>query len=164
MIFWTVDIITISCNIKIVWIDHFSNRTWYSTKNFQNHFKKILNDYHQKYSEKFESKLKLIVIIKALLSQWIRNEHKKIKQLIQDVLNKMKAKMKKNDRIRSKKIRLLIFSIDIKERKYDQIRLKNSDSLTFKLKIFNQNENVSMRSKIVFQRKKIMLRFYLLFW
>jgi hypothetical protein len=78
-------------------------------------------------------------------------------------LNKMKAKMKKNDRIRSKKIRLLIFSIDIKERKYDQIRLKNSDSLTFKLKIFNQNENVSMRSKIVFQRKKIMLRFYLLF-
>jgi cytochrome c oxidase assembly factor CtaG len=31
-----------------------------------------------------------------------KNEHKKAKQLIQDVLNKMKAKMKENDRMRSK--------------------------------------------------------------
>jgi hypothetical protein len=88
---------------KIAWIDHFSDRAWYSTKNFQNHLKEILNDYHQRYSKKFESELRLIVIIEAMLSQWIRNEHKEVKQLIQDVLDKMKAKMKKNNRKRSNK-------------------------------------------------------------
>jgi hypothetical protein len=39
------------------------------------------------------------------------------------------------------KIRLLILSIDIKRRKYVQIRLKNSDSFNFELKISNQNES-----------------------
>jgi hypothetical protein len=38
-----------------------------------------------------------------MLSQWIKDEHKKAKQLIQDVLNKMKAKMKENDRKRFNK-------------------------------------------------------------
>jgi hypothetical protein len=38
-----------------------------------------------------------------MLSQWIRDEHREAKQLIQDVLNKMKAKMKENDRKRSSK-------------------------------------------------------------
>jgi hypothetical protein len=88
---------------KIVWTDHFSDKAWYSTENFQNHSKKILNDYHQKYSEKFDSTLRLIVIIEAMLSQWMKNEHKKTKQLIQEVLNEMKAKMKKNDRKRFNK-------------------------------------------------------------
>jgi hypothetical protein len=92
---------------KIAWIDHLSDRAWYSAENFQNHSKEILNDYHQRYSEKFESKLRLIVIIEAMLSQWIRNEHKETKQLIQDVLNKMKAKMKENDRMRSKESLLI---------------------------------------------------------
>jgi predicted metal-dependent hydrolase len=67
---------------RIAWIDHFSNRAWYSTKNFQNHSKKILNDYHRRYFTKFKSNLRLIAIIEAMLSQWIKNEHKKIKQLI----------------------------------------------------------------------------------
>jgi hypothetical protein len=88
---------------KIAWTDHFSDRAWYSAENFQNHSKEILNDYHQRYSEKFDSTLKLIVIIEAMLSQWIRDEHKEVKQLIQDVLNEMKAKMKENDRKRSNK-------------------------------------------------------------
>jgi hypothetical protein len=35
----------------------------------------------------------MIVIIETMLSQWIKNEHKKAKQLIQDVFNKMKANM-----------------------------------------------------------------------
>jgi iron-sulfur cluster repair protein YtfE (RIC family) len=86
---------------KIVWTDHFSDRAWYSTENFE-HFKNILKNYHQRYSEKFESKLRLIVIIETILSQWIRDEHKEAKQLIQDVLNEMKAKMKENERMRSK--------------------------------------------------------------
>jgi hypothetical protein len=87
---------------RIVWIDHFSDRAWYSTENFE-HFKNILKNYHQRYSEKFESELRLVVIIETMLSQWIRDEHKKVKQLIQNVLNKMKAKMKENDRKRSNK-------------------------------------------------------------
>jgi hypothetical protein len=41
---------------KVAWIDHFSDRAWYSTENFQNHSKEILNDYHQRYFKKFESK------------------------------------------------------------------------------------------------------------
>jgi hypothetical protein len=124
---------------KVVWSDHFSDRAWYSAENFE-HFKNILKNYHQRYSEKFESELRLMIIIDAMLSKWIRNEHKKAKQLIQNVLNKIKAKIKENDRMRSKKIRLLIFSIDTKKRKYVRIQLKNSDSLKFELKIFNQNE------------------------
>jgi hypothetical protein len=88
---------------RVAWIDHLSDRAWYSTENFQNHSKKILNDYHRRYLSKLGSDLRLIVIIEAMLSQWIRNEHKKAKQLIQDVFNRMKAKMKKNDRKRSNK-------------------------------------------------------------
>ncbi len=41
---------------KVAWMDHFSDRAWYSTENFQNHSKEILNDYHQRYFKKFESK------------------------------------------------------------------------------------------------------------
>jgi hypothetical protein len=48
---------------RVVWIDHLSDRAWYSAENFQNHSKEILNDYHQRYSEKSESELRLIVII-----------------------------------------------------------------------------------------------------
>jgi hypothetical protein len=88
---------------KIVWIDHFSDRAWYLAENFQNHSKEILNDYHQRYSTKLESKMQLIAIIETMLSEWIKNEHKEAKQLIQNVLNKMKSKMKKNDRKRFSK-------------------------------------------------------------
>ncbi len=45
--------------------------------------------------------MKLIVIIDAMLSQRIKNEHKEAKQLIQNVLNKMKANM--NDQKRFNK-------------------------------------------------------------
>jgi hypothetical protein len=91
---------------RIVWIDHFSNRAWYSAKNFK-HFKNILKDYHQRYSTKFESKLRLMIIIDAMLSQWIWNEYKKAKQFVQNVLNKMKTKMKKNTRMRLKENSLI---------------------------------------------------------
>ncbi len=88
---------------KIVWIDHSSDKAWYSKENFQKRFKDILNDYQRRYFSKFESDLRLIVIIETMLSQWIKNEHKEAKQLIQNVLNRMKAKMKENDRKRSSK-------------------------------------------------------------
>jgi lysyl-tRNA synthetase class I len=87
---------------RIIWIDHSSNKAWYFAENFQNHSKEILNDYHQKYFAKLESKMRLIIIIETMLSQWIKNEHKKTKQLIQDVFNKMKTKTN-NDRKRFNK-------------------------------------------------------------
>ncbi len=86
---------------KIAWIDHFLNRAWYSAENFQNHSKEILNNYHRTYSQKIESNLRLIIIIEAMLLQWIKNEHKKAKQLIQNVFNKMKTNM--NDQKRFNK-------------------------------------------------------------
>jgi hypothetical protein len=88
---------------RVVWIDHFSDKTWYSEENFQKHFKEILNDYHRRYLSKLESNLRLIVIIDAMLSKWIREKHKEAKQLIQNVLNRMKTKMKENDRKRFSK-------------------------------------------------------------
>jgi hypothetical protein len=96
---------------RIAWTDHSSDRAWYSAENFQNNSKEILNDYHQRYSVKFESKMRLIVIIQTMLSQWIKDEHKEAKQLIQDILNRMKAKMKENNRMRSKES-LLINTFD----------------------------------------------------
>jgi predicted metal-dependent hydrolase len=88
---------------KIAWTNHASNRTWYSAKNFLNHSKEILDDYYRRYFIKFELKMRRIAIIKAILSQWIKKKHKKTKQLIQNVLNRMKTKMKKNDRKRFNK-------------------------------------------------------------
>jgi hypothetical protein len=86
---------------RVAWIDHSSDRAWYSAENFD-HFKNILEYYHRRYSEKLDSTLRLLATIEAMLSQWIREKHKKAKQLVQDVLNKMKAKMKENDRMRSR--------------------------------------------------------------
>jgi hypothetical protein len=40
------------------------------------------------------------------------------------------------------KVRLLILSIDTKERKYVRIQLENSDSLKFEFKIFNQIKTI----------------------
>jgi hypothetical protein len=48
---------------RIAWIDHSSNRAWYSAENFQNHSKEILDDYHRRYLTKSESDLRLIAII-----------------------------------------------------------------------------------------------------
>jgi hypothetical protein len=87
---------------RIVWIDHSSDRTWYSTKNFE-HSKNILADFHQRYFQKSESDLRMIVIIETMLSQWIKDEHKETKQLIQNVFNRMKAEMKESDRKRINK-------------------------------------------------------------
>jgi competence CoiA-like predicted nuclease len=85
---------------KIAWINHSSNKAWYSAENFE-HFKNILENYHQRYSEKLDSTLRLIVIIETMLSQWIKHKHKKAKQLIQNVFNKMKTNM--NDQKRFNK-------------------------------------------------------------
>jgi predicted metal-dependent hydrolase len=81
---------------RIVWIDHFSNKAWYSAENFSNHSKNILIEYHQKYSNKSKSKLRLIASITSMIDPfyWLQQA----KNLVKDTLNKMQAKMKKDDR------------------------------------------------------------------
>ncbi len=79
---------------KIVWIDHSLNKVWYSTKNFQNHSKKVLNDYHQRYLNKSKSTLRLITLITLMTKHfyWLQQA----KNLIKDILNKIRTKIKKN--------------------------------------------------------------------
>jgi hypothetical protein len=81
---------------RIVWIDHFSDRAWYSAENFQNHSKNILIEYHQKYSDKSESELRLIASIASMIDHfyWLQQA----KNLVKNILNKMQAKMKKDNR------------------------------------------------------------------
>ncbi len=52
---------------KVVWIDHFSNRAWYLTENFQNHSKKFINNYHQRYSNKSKFALKIVHIANVII-------------------------------------------------------------------------------------------------
>jgi hypothetical protein len=54
-----------------------------------------------------------------------------------------------------KKIRLLILSIDIKKRKYVQIRLENSDSFNFRSEISNLNENNALGDRISKERDSV---------
>jgi predicted metal-dependent hydrolase len=81
---------------KVVWTDHSSNRAWYFAENFQKHSKEILIDYHQRYSNKSKSKLRLIALIASMTDHfyWLQQA----KNLVKDILNKMQAKMKKDNR------------------------------------------------------------------
>ncbi len=79
---------------KVVWIDHSSDRAWYFAENFQKHSKKIFIDYHQRYSDKSESKLRLIALITSMIDHfyWLQQA----KNLVKNTLNKMQTKMKDN--------------------------------------------------------------------
>jgi hypothetical protein len=80
---------------KVAWTDHSSDRAWYSAKNFQDHSKEILNDYHQRYSDKSESKLRLMTSITSMIDHfyWLQQA----KNLVEDILNKMQTNMKRDD-------------------------------------------------------------------
>jgi predicted metal-dependent hydrolase len=79
---------------KVVWIDHSSDRAWYFAENFQKHLKEILIDYHQRYSNKSESELRLIASIASMTDHfyWLQQA----KNLVKNTLNKMQTKMKDN--------------------------------------------------------------------
>jgi hypothetical protein len=81
---------------KVVWTDHSSDRAWYFAENFQKHSKEILIDYHQRYLDKSESELRLIASIASMTDHfyWLQQA----KNLVKDTLNKMQAKMKKDNR------------------------------------------------------------------
>jgi hypothetical protein len=80
---------------RVIWIDHFSDRAWYSAENFE-HSAEVVDDYHRRYSNKSESQLRLIASIASMTDHfyWLQQA----KNLVKDTLNRMQAKMKKNDR------------------------------------------------------------------
>jgi hypothetical protein len=81
---------------RVEWTGHSSDRAWYPAENFQKHSREILNDYHQRYSDKSESELRLIASIASMTDHfyWLQQA----KNLVKDILNKMQAEMKRDDR------------------------------------------------------------------
>jgi hypothetical protein len=67
---------------KIRWVEHFSDRKWYSTENFD-HAKEIVTDYHDRYSNKFESQLIIVALIINRYTDWLHQNIKNAKELIQ---------------------------------------------------------------------------------
>jgi hypothetical protein len=87
-------------NVK--WVKHSSDRKWYSIENFEN-AKKIVADYHQRYFDKSNSHfLAIQSLFISLMTHflnsfsWARKDIQKTKNIIKNILNKMKIKMKFN--------------------------------------------------------------------
>ncbi len=85
---------------KIKWVKHSSNRKWYSIENFEN-AKDIVTNYHQRYLDKsnfhsFARQVLFISLMTHLINSfnWAQKSIQKIKNLIENILNKMKQKMK----------------------------------------------------------------------
>jgi hypothetical protein len=106
---------------KIRWVEHSFNRKWYSTENFD-HAKKIVTDYHNRYSNKLESQSIIVALIIDRYIDWIHWSIKNAKELIQKILNKMKKEMKTKDKTS-------IFSVD---RNITNIKAVSQDSFVTK--------------------------------
>jgi hypothetical protein len=85
---------------KIRWVKHSSNRKWYSIENFDN-AKDIVADYHQRYLDKSNSHFLAIQTLFIFLMthlinsfSWAQKGIQKAKNLIENILNKMKQEMK----------------------------------------------------------------------
>jgi hypothetical protein len=85
---------------KIKWVKHSSNRKWYSIENFEN-AKEIVANYHQRYLDKSDSHfLAIQFLFISLMTHyiksfiWARKNIQKAKNMIEDILNKMKIEMK----------------------------------------------------------------------
>jgi hypothetical protein len=85
---------------KIKWVKHSSNRKWYSIENFEN-AKEIVANYHQRYFEKSRSHFFIIQFLFISLMthlinsfSWAQKNIQKTKNLIENILNKIKQEMK----------------------------------------------------------------------
>jgi hypothetical protein len=83
---------------KIRWIEHSSNRKWYSIENFEN-AKEILTNYHQRYLDKSSSHFLIIQSLFISLMthlinsfSWAQKSIQEAKSMIENILNKMKKK------------------------------------------------------------------------
>jgi hypothetical protein len=141
---------------KIRWVEHLSDRKWYSTENFD-HAKEIVIDYHDRYSNKFESQSIIVALIIDRYIDWLHQNIKNAKKLIQKILDKMKKEMKT-------KFKSSIFSVD---RNIINIKTINQDSFVTKTIsveriLINQNrkkDNVTIScqssSQMIIKRAKI---------
>jgi hypothetical protein len=85
---------------KIRWVEHSSDRKWYSVENFD-HARKIVIDYHQRYLDKSRSHFFIIQFLFISLMthfsnsfSWAQKNIQKTKNMIESILNKMKKEMK----------------------------------------------------------------------
>jgi hypothetical protein len=85
---------------KIKWMKHSSDRKWYSIENFEN-AKEIVADYHQRYLDKssshsFAIQSLFISLMTHFINSfsWARKDIQKTKNIIENILNKMKIEMK----------------------------------------------------------------------
>ncbi len=74
---------------KINWVEHSSDRKWYSIENFKN-AKEIVADFHARHFDKFESHFISISFIKHTFCS---NSFVDVKTLIKETLNRMKRKI-----------------------------------------------------------------------
>jgi hypothetical protein len=84
---------------KIKWMRHSSDCRWYSIENFEN-AKKIVIDYHQRYLDKSKSQSFIQFLFISLMTHlinsfsWVKKNIQKTKNMIEDILNKMKKELK----------------------------------------------------------------------
>ncbi len=85
---------------KIKWVKHSSDRKWYSIENFEN-AKEIIADYYQRYlaksdSHSFAVQTLFISLMTHLIKSfsWAGKSIQKAKNMLEDILNKMKMNMK----------------------------------------------------------------------
>jgi hypothetical protein len=151
---------------KIKWMKHSSNRKWYSIKNFEN-AKKIVADYHQKYFDKSKSHFFIIQFLSISLMthliksfSWAQKNIQKTKNMIENILNKMKKKMKSNiikqtsifsverNNINTKTINqdcFVIKTINVERILFNQNKKKNN--VTISCQFFNQDFNIKKINK-----------------
>jgi hypothetical protein len=108
---------------KVKWIEHSSNRKWYSVENFD-HAMNIVVDYHDRYSNKSNSHSIIVSLIinKVLKIDWIKQNMRDAQNLIQKILDRMKKEMNST-------IKLSIFSVD---RNFINIKTADQDSFVTK--------------------------------
>jgi hypothetical protein len=108
---------------KVKWIEHSSNRKWYSVENFD-HAMNIVVDYHDRYLNKSNSHSIIVSLIinRVMKIDWIKQSMRNAQNLIQKVLNRMKKEMNST-------IKLSIFSVD---RNFINIKTANQDSFVTK--------------------------------
>jgi hypothetical protein len=135
---------------KIKWVRHSSNRKWYSIENFEN-AKEIVTNYHQRYFDR--SKSHFLIIQSLFISlmthlinsfSWAQKSIQKTKNLIENILNQMKQKMKFN----------IIKQTSIFNVERNNIKTKTINQDCFVIKIISVERILSNQNK-----EKVMSRF-----
>jgi TATA-box binding protein (TBP) (component of TFIID and TFIIIB) len=134
---------------KIRWIEHSSDRKWYSIENF-NHAREIIVDYHQRYFDKSRSHFLIIqslfiTLMTHLINSfsWAQKSIQKTKNMIENILNKMKKEMK--------------FSIT-KQTLISSVEQNNTNTKTIKI-VSSLRQLASKESCLIKIEEEIMSRF-----